>query len=202
MWGQRDYWLYPARYGDPFYRGRGRGRGRGRREMMSERPQVRDSTQEFGRCSTLGSFGRENGRGFYSQGPLERNERYSEVEESSDPASEGRRRSNAHIYSPTAHNRHPRTPPIPAPSEDRLFTDWSSIWSRSPPVVPPTNSVPIEETPITPGVEDIHEAEQAALQPSQPILLGSQIDTKGHAVQEDLPIQNVFSMVPRKINCT
>ena len=28
MWGQRDYWLYPPRYGDPFYRGRGRGRGR------------------------------------------------------------------------------------------------------------------------------------------------------------------------------
>ena len=28
-WGQRDYRLYPPRYGDPFYRGRGRGRGRG-----------------------------------------------------------------------------------------------------------------------------------------------------------------------------
>ena len=43
MWGQRDYWLYPPRYGYPFYRGRGRGRGRGRREMMSERPHERDS---------------------------------------------------------------------------------------------------------------------------------------------------------------
>ena len=29
-WGQRDYRLYPPRYGDPFYRGIGRGRGRGR----------------------------------------------------------------------------------------------------------------------------------------------------------------------------
>ena len=28
-WGQRDYWLYPPWYGDPFYRGRGRRRGRG-----------------------------------------------------------------------------------------------------------------------------------------------------------------------------
>ena len=28
MWGQRDYQIYPLRYGDPFYRGRGRGRGR------------------------------------------------------------------------------------------------------------------------------------------------------------------------------
>ena len=26
MWGQRDYQLYPTRYGNPFYRGRGRGR--------------------------------------------------------------------------------------------------------------------------------------------------------------------------------
>ena len=42
MWGQRDYQLYPSRYGDPFYRGRGRGRGR--REMISERPPERDST--------------------------------------------------------------------------------------------------------------------------------------------------------------
>ena len=31
IWGQRDYLLYPPRYGDPFYRGRGRERGRGRR---------------------------------------------------------------------------------------------------------------------------------------------------------------------------
>ena len=30
MWGQRDYQLYPLRYGDLFYRGRGRGRGRGK----------------------------------------------------------------------------------------------------------------------------------------------------------------------------
>ena len=28
MCGQRDYRLYPPRYGDAFYRGRGRGRGR------------------------------------------------------------------------------------------------------------------------------------------------------------------------------
>ena len=30
MWGQRDYRIYPPRYGDAFYRGRGRGQGRGR----------------------------------------------------------------------------------------------------------------------------------------------------------------------------
>ena len=105
---------------------------------------------------------------------------------------EGRRRSDGHIYSPTAHSRHPRTPPIPAPSEDRLFTDWSTIGSRSPPVVPPMHSDPIEGTPITAGVGYIPEAEQAASQLSQPISLRSHIDTTGHAVQEDLtPIQNV-----------
>ena len=30
MWGERDYWLYPPWYGDPFYRGRVKGRDRGR----------------------------------------------------------------------------------------------------------------------------------------------------------------------------
>ena len=77
MWGQRDYQLYPPMYGDSFYRGR----GRGRREKMSERPHQRDSTQGFGKGSNRGSFGRGNGRGFYSQGPLERNEMYSQVKE-------------------------------------------------------------------------------------------------------------------------
>ena len=42
-------------------------------------------------------------------------------------------------------------------------------------------------------MEDIHEAEQAASQPSQPILQGSHIDTMSHVVQEDLPpTQNLF----------
>ena len=38
MWGQWDYWFYPPRYGNPFYRGRGRGRGigRGRREPIGK----------------------------------------------------------------------------------------------------------------------------------------------------------------------
>ena len=42
MWGQRDYQLYPPRYGDHFYRGR----GRGRKEMMSE--DLRRETQPAG----------------------------------------------------------------------------------------------------------------------------------------------------------
>ena len=53
-WGQRDYRLYPPRYGDPFYRGR----GRGRREWLSERPLERESNGGFGR-----GFSHGNGRG-------------------------------------------------------------------------------------------------------------------------------------------
>ena len=49
--GQRDYRLYPLRYGDPFNRGRGRGRGRGsgRRDWLSERPLEREIDGGFGR---------------------------------------------------------------------------------------------------------------------------------------------------------
>ena len=58
-WGQRDYQLYPPRYGDPFYRGRGRsrGRGRGRRDWLSERPFEREPNGGFGR-----GFSHGNGR--------------------------------------------------------------------------------------------------------------------------------------------
>ena len=59
-WGQRDYRLYPLRYGDPFYRGRGRGRGsgRGRRDWLSERPFERETNGGIGRGFFCG-----NGRG-------------------------------------------------------------------------------------------------------------------------------------------
>ena len=53
-WGQRDYRLYPLRYGDPFYRGRGRGRG----DWLSERPFERERNGGFGR-----GFFHGNGRG-------------------------------------------------------------------------------------------------------------------------------------------
>ena len=112
MWGQRDYWLYPPRYGDPYYRGkgRGRGRGRGRREAMDmdERPHERHPTGGFGRGYAQGNFGGGNGRGYLPQGLLDRNERYNQAGEWSDPAIEGRRRNATHIYSPTAQGRHQR----------------------------------------------------------------------------------------------
>ena len=60
-------------------------------------------------------------------------------------------------------------PSNPCPSEDTFFTDWSSVGSRSPPVVLQTQSVPIGETSITLEMGDVCEAEQTASQPSQPI---------------------------------
>ena len=58
--GQRDYRLYPPRYGDPFYQGRGRGRGRGRerRDWLNERPFERGTNGGLGR-----GFFHWNGRG-------------------------------------------------------------------------------------------------------------------------------------------
>ena len=152
--------VLPPMYGDPFYRGRGRGRGsgRGRREMMVERPPERDSTQGFGRGSTRG-FGRGNGRGFYFQGCLERNERYRQVEEWSSPSSDGRGRRDVPISSPPAHRSHPRTPLTPAPSEDRLFMDWSSIRSGSPLVRSPPQSISVGDTLTTHGIEGGHETD-------------------------------------------
>ena len=185
MWRQRDCWLHSPRYGDPFYSRRGRDRGR--REIISERPPERDLTQGFGRDLTWGSSGRRNGRGFYFQGPLERNERYSQAEGWSNTASEGRRRSDAPVYFPTTHSRHPRTPPTPAPSEDRLFTDWSSIGSRSPPVIPQPQNVPIEETILATGTEGIQETDQTAPQPSQPISQQPHMGATDDVVQRSLP---------------
>ena len=57
-WGQRDYRVYPLRYGDPFYRGRGRGKGKGRRDWLSERPFERETNGGSGR-----GFFHGNGRG-------------------------------------------------------------------------------------------------------------------------------------------
>ena len=98
----------------------------------------------------------------------------------------GRGRNDVPISSPTVHSRQPRNPPTPAPSEDRLFTDWSSIGSGSPPIVPPPQSVPVGDTLTTPGIEGIHETDQTAPQPSQPISQGPYMGTANDVVQEDL----------------
>ena len=112
----------PPRYGDPFCRGRGRGRGRGRKELLSERSFERETNRGSGRGSSC-----RNGRGFYCQAPSERDQRDRQEEEWSIPASNGRRGRDIPVSSPTIQKSPHRTPPTPAPSEDRFFMDWSSI---------------------------------------------------------------------------
>ena len=161
---------------------------------MGERPPERDSTQGFGRGSTQG-FGRGNGRGFYSQGPLERKERYRQVEEWSDPASDGRR-NDAPISSPMAHSQQSRTPPTPAPSEDRLFTDWSSIKSGTPPVIPPPQSIPIGDVLMTPEIEGMPETDQPTQQPYQPSSEQTYIGTADSVVQGNFPTTSTIHQQP------
>ena len=120
MWGQRDYQLYPLEYGDPFYRGRGRGRGRGRQEWFSERPAER-SNGGLGRGFSHGN-GREI-RGEISQMHNVRNQQNRQEDEWSVPASIERREDN------TLRRESQRAPPTSPRSEDRLFTDWSSLDS-------------------------------------------------------------------------
>ena len=63
-------------------------------------------------------------------------------------------------------------------------------------MVPAPQSVPMGGTLITPGIEGIHETEQAAVQPSLP---GSQESHKGatsHMIQEDLPTAPTVSQYP------
>ena len=69
-----------------------------------------------------------------------------------------------------------RTPPTPAPSEDRLFTNWSSL--ESPHVRMPPQSVPIRETG-----PDINQPINQTTQPgSEP----SQIGAMGNALHDDI----------------
>ena len=53
-------------------------------------------------------------------------------------------------------------------------------------MIPPPQRVPIGGTLITPGIEGIHETEQAVLQPFQPISQESHIGTTSRTVQEHL----------------
>ena len=49
------------------------------------------------------------------------------------------------LPSPTIQELQQTTPPTPAPSEDRFFTDWSSVRMRSPPVRMPLESTLVRE---------------------------------------------------------
>ena len=60
----------------------------------------------------------------------------------------------------------------------------------------------MEETSITPGMGDIHEAEQATLQPFQPILQRPHLNATGQAVQVGLSfVQDTFRQSPERSMC-
>ena len=81
--------------------------------------------------------GRGNRRGFHTQVPSERDQRDRQEEEWSIPVSVGGRGRDVPVEWESLH----RIPPIPAPSEDRFFTDWSSLGSGSAPVRTPPQSI-------------------------------------------------------------
>ena len=116
-WGQRDYRLYLPRYGDPFYRGRGRG-GQGRREWLlgrqMERPE-RGFAREIGQDNTTRP---QQPTSTDRPAPIRQ-----EDEWSISPPVE--RRDDA-VNCQIALTSSPAAPP---PTEERLFTDWSSEGS-------------------------------------------------------------------------
>ena len=75
---------------------------------MGERLFEREAIKGFGRGSSHGN-GRGNGREFYSQGPLERNQRDGKEEEWSSPVSDGTGRRDIPVSSPQykSHNKGP-----------------------------------------------------------------------------------------------
>ena len=120
-WGQRDYRLYPPHYGDPFYRGGGGGRGRGgrgRREWLQERQIERPNR----------GFARGNGRDYtersQQQVSTDRSQPVRQEDEWSIPPNVERRDDAERCQ--TAQMSPPAAPP---PTEERLFTDWSSEGS-------------------------------------------------------------------------
>ena len=102
-----------------------------------------------------------------------RDQRDRQEEEWSIPASVGRRGGDIPAGQESPH----RTPPTPAPSEDRFFTDWSSLGSKSPHVRMPPQSVLVRETG-----PDIN---QPANQTTQPGSEPTQIGVMENALQED-----------------
>ena len=175
MWGQRDYQLYPPRYGDPFHRrrGRGRGRGRGRREWLNERPLERESNGGFRRGFSCGNR-RGNGRGFHPLVTSERNQRDRQEEEWLIPASIEKKRWR---HSGRARVTAIGLPLCLLPQRDRFFTDWSSLRSGSPCVRMPPQSVLVRE--IGPDIN------QPVNQTTQPGSEPTQIKVTENALQED-----------------
>ena len=144
-----------------------RGRGRGRQEWFNERPTER-SNGGLGRGFSCGN-GREI-RGEISQVHTVRNQQDRQEEEWSVPNNIGRREDD------TVRWESQRAFPMHPLSEDRLFTDWSSLdspWART-----------------TPWNASVREIEQDINQPdNQTIQPGSepaQIEATGNALCDNV----------------
>ena len=147
----------PPWYGDPFYRGRGRGRW----EWFSERP-IERSNGGLGRGFSHGN-GREI-RGEISQIHNVRNQQNRQEDESSVPASVERREDN------TLRRELQRAPPTSPQSEDRLFTDWSSLDSPQARISPRNVSlINIEQDRNQPNNQTI----QSGSEPAQIEVMGN-----------------------------
>ena len=89
----------------------------------------------------------------------------------------GRRGEEVPVSSPTEQKSPHRTPPIPVPSEDRFFMDWSSLEMGFPLVRIPPQSVLVRE--MGPDIN------QPANQTTQPGSEPTQIGVTENALQED-----------------
>ena len=77
-----------------------------------------------------------------------------------------------------------------------LFTDWSSIRSGSPPVIPLPQSIPIGDILMTSGIEGIPKTDQPAQQPSQPISEQTHIGAADNVVQGNFPTTSTIHQQP------
>ena len=109
---------------------------------------------------------------------MERIQRDRQVEEWSCPVSDGRGRRDILVSSPTIQESQQRTPPTPAPSEDRFFMDWSSIRTGSPFVRMPPQGISVRERG--------QEINQTTIQTSQPRSESTQMGVTENTLQEDL----------------
>ena len=170
--------ILPPRYGDPFYRGRGRAEEEVEEE---ENGWVKDHLKEKqteGLEEVLPIEMEEEMEEDFILRPLQREIREIGMEEEwSIPASDGRRGRDIPVSSPTIQGLQHRTPPTPAPSEDRFFMDWSSIGMGSPLVRTPPQSISVRERG--------QEINQPTIQTSQPGSEPTQMGVTENALQED-----------------
>ena len=110
---------------------------------------------------------------------MERNQGDRQEEEWSSPVSDGRGRRDVPVSSPAIQESQQRTPPTPAPSEDRFFMDWSSIRMGSPLVRTAPQSILVRERG--------QEINQTTIQTSQPGSEPTQMGVTDNTLHEDLP---------------